>query len=261
MGNPIYKLTQMSDECFLDESACVVEGGEPMMMEEEHHGGPDGGRGDNYWHGYADEDWDGTGSYPMPSSFESAQEAWLTMALTAHVMSLLDLFVYKFQIKIDGTDADGEDEERVLHYNTEYALMAEDDSFMPMWRWGGLLHTWTLFIYSTSVVVTSILAIFGIGYRANMYAIVYLSMAEAFALWIAMMMWAWNYYKAYGVAKEDANEDDSIDTTVGGYAVAYMSAMETDMMWAALHEVGIFIFMFRYVPAWSHEMMKRLDDQ
>ena len=112
----------MSDECFFDSSApgcpddpnagASTEAGPPQERMDD-----DGGRGKG---GY--EDWDGTGGYPMAMSFEDAQMAWLGMALVAHIMSAADLFFYKWQIKIDGTDADDETEERIAHFNSEYAL-------------------------------------------------------------------------------------------------------------------------------------------
>merc|ERR1712147_194772 len=161
-----------------------------------------------------------------------------------HVKTLLDLFVYKFQTKIDGTDADDEEEDRIAHFDTEYELIAEGGSIYPLWRYGSLIHTWIAFIYSTATVVTTILAIFGIAIEVNYWTIYYLSMAEGLSLMGFAGLWAMNWYLASGIVKEDAEDDGEI---------------ETDMMWSAIEEAGLYVFMLRYSQAWGYGMDKLMD--
>ena len=114
-------------------------------------------------------------------------------------------------------------------------------------------------MWSTATVVTSILTIaFGMGYKANWAAIAYLGMAEGFTVMALNAAWAFNWYSAYQVVKDDA-EDGAIDTAEGIAAVTYMADLEQDMMWLAIGEASMMIFSLRYTRAWSYGMKEMMD--
>lgn len=101
----------MGDNCFFEPD--LPECQEPK---------PDEGGEENYEEG-GDMEMMEAQMEELKSEMLWANVAFLLVALGAAVSAALDLFVYKYTVLVDGTNADGDAEDRVYYFSNEYALL------------------------------------------------------------------------------------------------------------------------------------------
>merc|ERR1712060_265 len=149
----------------------------------------------------------------------NANIAFLLTAAAAATSSALDLFLYKWQGKVTGTDADGEDEDQVIAFSSEYTMMTAEEVTTPYWRYASLIMDWTCFTVMSTLTVTQLLSMLGIAASTNLMAWHYGGMVAGLMTLVAYIMSFLGHKAGWDVAKEDA-EDDVIDGN-GAAGLAY----------------------------------------
>jgi len=242
----------MTEDCFFNPEGCETGPDAPTQgPPEEQMGREDDGMQSD------DDDWEM--GYPITQDYRAAQRAFLMWALTGTVWSGIDLFMWKWQTIVEGTDSEGETEDRVYHFNSEYSLMAEEGATYPIWRWASQLMTWTTFIFMSVGSVTQMLTMFGMATSFTMLWWSFMGMWWGFTLMGVNALYAIAYWNAQKVMQEEAAEDSAITSAKGIAAATMASTMQSDMLWGAYEETAMMILFITNMEAWVRGMWDEWD--
>ena len=163
-------------------------------------------------------------------------------------------------MKIDGTNADGDSEERIYHFNSEYSLIAAEGVTQPYWRYGSLVSTWSTFVFYTSFFLMGVMAYFDLYIELYWWWMTYAGMAWGFIQMGVSYLWVWAWWQGQKVLKEDIDDDQAQDTSKGTAAASFVADIETDMAMAAIEWSSGLITMLAYSDDLSWGMKKRMHE-
>lgn len=193
----------MSDDCFFNPAACET-AEEPEQEERQH-------------------DEDDMSDYDEEDMMEgrNANIAFLAMAAGSTTMAALDLFAWKWQVIVEGTDADGETEDQFVYFDSEYDMLTAEEIETPYWRYASALVDWSTFAIMGTLTVTQALSMLGIAAKTNVMLWSYSTMIGGLISLVAAILTYMGHSQAWTVVKDDAEDDDVIDGN-GGIALAYV---------------------------------------
>jgi len=231
---------RMSDDCFFNPAACetAAEGGDEAMMDENA------------------EEWAETEAWVEEHS-QDLFEANLAYLLTSGGIALtaaLELFMYKFAVTIDGTDEDGEDEDWIYYFSSDYQMRnAEYEESMPnktaatILAWGslaifGAAHiTQLLSMLGMAVSINGMVWWWGVGMGSMIVS------AISAYIWLSAMQTGWAQCNA---AYDDTEDVDSDDATECSSWASFNAVMENNLMYATAGETATALTLWSYYENW-----------
>jgi len=221
----------MSDDCFFNPAACEQE---EIEQEEQQH------------------DEDDMSDYDEEDMIEgrNANIAFLAMAAGSTTMAALDLFAWKWQVIVEGTDADGETEDQFVYFDSEYDMLTAEEIETPYWRYASALVDWSTFAIMGTLTVTQALSMLGIAAKTNVMLWSYSTMIGGLISLVAMILTWMGSSQAWAVTREDAEDDDTIDEN-GGIALAYAEDIQYQWMKWAAHETAMTFNAMMYMKDWA----------
>merc|ERR1712146_783611 len=158
-----------------------------------------------------------------------------------------------------GTDADGEDEDQIMAFSTEYTMLTAEEITTPYWRYASLIMEWTCFTVMSTLTVTQLLSMFGIAVSTNLMAWHYGGMIAGLMSLVAYIISFMGHKAGRDVAKEDA-EDDVIDEN-GAAGLAYAEAIEGDWMKWMAAETSMTLMGWQYGKDWMDAQWAALSEE
>merc|ERR1711971_1475010 len=130
----------------------------------------------------------------------------------------------------------------------------------PYWRYAAMLQSWGSFVLGTAMFTTQLLSMVAGMASLNLMVWGYSSMAGGLlSLAIGIMMFL-GYNKAWGLVKDDVDEDDSCDADcVAAYTL--IANMQTDMLKWGAQDTAMTLAVFRYGKDWMDAQWMNLSDE
>jgi len=194
------------------------------------------------------------------AEMRDAQIAFLLVSGLTAAASALDIFMYKWTVVVEGMDKDGEEEDWVLEYSSEYGLITSEDITTPYWRYSAMLQSWGSFILGAAMFTTQLLSMVSGMASLNLMVWGYAGMASAIlSLAIGIMMFM-GQNTAWGLVKDDVDEDDSCGAECSA-AYSLISAMQTDMLRWGAQDTAVTLVVLQYGKAWMEAQWMNLSDE
>lgn len=183
-----------------------------------------------------------------------ANLVYLWTAGALGVTALLELFVYKWQVTVDGTDADGETETREYIYNYDYTMRAaEYTDTMYNRQAGQILAYGNLAIYG-SAMITQLLSMLGIAVAVNGMVWWYgVAMGTGIVTLIASYYFMAGMQKGWAFCNEtydDPSDVDSTDATECAAWNTYIAILEANAKGMVEKETATMIALGAYMENW-----------
>lgn len=229
----------MSDDCFFNPAACedaATDGGAEMTE--------------------VDADWAETEAWVEENSGElfNAQLAFLLTSGLVAAQAGLELFRYKWAIECDGTDADGDAEDQVCYFSTDYTLRNAEYIDTMYWMQGDQIKTWGTFLIMGTAHVFQILSMLGMmtslnlmvwGWGVGVGGMVVHALVAYY--WLSGMNAGW---AACTTAYETPDDTDSDEVTECTWMSAYFEIIEAEMMKAMAKDTAITLTLGEYYEMW-----------
>lgn len=230
----------MSDDCFFNPAACeeAAATGDEGMMDENA------------------EEWAEVEAWVEEHSQDlmEANIAYLWTAGAIGITALLELFVYKYAVTVDGTDEDGEDEDQIYAFSSDYTMRnAEYTDGTPNLQASQIAAWGHLAIFGTAMI-TQLLSMLGIAVSVNQMVwwwgvgmgTLIVSLVSSY-IWISAMADGWSQCAS---TYEDTEDIDSADATECAAWYSYIGVMEQNLATLTATETATAIALWTYMENW-----------
>ena len=217
----------MSDDCFFNPEACNTAEADATMEEES-----------DMWEPTDEEkQWMFEGNL-----------AFLLMSFGGMFTPLMDVMSWKWNVIVDGTDADGDTQDEYAWYGTGYDLVASEDITSDYQLLAGQIETYGSLAIWGAAFVTQALSMAGIAVGVNMMVWGYgVMLGGSIVSGIVAILLIMSHFKAWNLYAEDADEDDDIDDSNW---MSYAGNAEDNMVRISAWESAVALTAWAYGEAW-----------